>query len=90
MNAAEAASSIERGEARAMKPVEVSTYSGYRGDQEPRSVVLEGRRLRVEAIEGRWREFHGDCFDVLLENGARLRLRMDLGGRWWLEETPEG
>lgn len=73
-----------------MKPVEVTAYSGYRADQEPRSVVLEGRRLRVEAIEGRWREPLGDRFDVRLENGARLRLRLDLGGRWWLEQMPEG
>ena len=65
--------------------VEVASYSGYRGDQEPRGVALEGRRLRVERIEARWREPQGDVFEVLLENGARLRLRRDVGGQWWLE-----
>lgn len=70
--------------------MKVTAHSGYRGDQEPRSVVLEGRRLRVERIEARWREPHGDVFDLLMENGAPLRLRRDVAGQWWLEEAPAG
>jgi hypothetical protein len=69
------------------KPVEVTSYAGHQGDQEPRSVVLRGERLSVVSIERLWREPDGDRFRVTLADGSRALLRVDLGGRWWLEES---
>jgi hypothetical protein len=66
-----------------MQPVEVIAYAGYRGDQEPRAVVLDGRRLRVHRIERRWRDPEADGFQVRLEDGRRLELRRDRDGEWW-------
>lgn len=68
-----------------LRPVEVTSYAGYHGDQEPRSVVIEGERLAVVSIARRWREPDGDRFVVTLANGSRVRLHVDLGGRWRLE-----
>jgi|MudIll2142460700_1097286.scaffolds.fasta_scaffold270347_2 hypothetical protein len=66
-----------------MRPVEVIAYAGYRGEQEPRAVVLESRRMTVDRIERRWREAEADMFEVRLADGRRLELRLDRAGEWW-------
>lgn len=70
-----------------MQPVEVIAYAGYRGDQEPRAVVPDGRRLRVARIERRWRDPEAEGFEVWLEDGRRLGLRRDCEGAWWSDEA---
>ena len=70
-----------------MKTIEVIAYAGYVGEQEPRAVVLEGRRLAVERIERRWRDPDADRFEVRLEDGRRLELRHDRDGEWWSGEA---
>lgn len=72
---------------RSADAVDVIAYSGYRGEQEPRAVVLDGERQPVKEIKRRWRSPDGSYFDVELAGGRRLILRQggeDLG--WSLVE----
>jgi len=34
----------------AEKPVEVSAYSGYRGEESPRAFILDGKRIEVRMV----------------------------------------
>jgi hypothetical protein len=38
------------------KPVEVSTYSGYRGEESPRAFILDGKRIEVRMVLEQWIE----------------------------------
>ncbi|GAB4390276.1 MAG: hypothetical protein Kow0025_21200 [Thermodesulfovibrionales bacterium] len=47
-------------EGRKGRPIEVTAYSGYRGEETPRAFVLEGRRVEVsEVIDARVEEDAG-------------------------------
>ncbi len=70
------------------RPVEVMCYSGSKGDEEPRAVVLDGRRYQVLGVIERWEEedmVTGErrCAFVLdvrgLEGEVRV-FRLDDGG----------
>ncbi len=61
----------------------VIAYSGYRGEQEPRAVVIDGERRPVEEIKRRWRSPDGNYFDVELAGGRRLVLRQGGDDRGW-------
>ncbi len=61
----------------------VLAYSGYQGEQEPREIVMEGRRVAVREIEDRWVEPRARYFKVRAENGVAYLLRFDLGERCW-------
>lgn len=52
----------------------VECRAEYTYPQRPVAVWLEGRRLRVSEVLREWRTPEGRAFDVLLENGHRLRL----------------
>ncbi len=68
------------------RTVEVICYSGYVGDEEPRAVVLEGRRLAVAAVERRWRTPEARFFTVRLSDGSRGVLREDAtSGKWTMK-----
>ena len=56
------------------RPIEVIAYAGYRGEQEPRAVVLDGRRQPVSEIKRRWRSPDGRYFEIEVA-GRRLLLR---------------
>ena len=56
-------------------PVTVIAYSGYRGEQEPRAVVVAGERLPVREVKRRWRSPEGRYFEVEVAGGRRLVLR---------------
>jgi len=38
------------------RAVEVSAWSGYRGDESPRAFILDGRRIEVRKILEQWVE----------------------------------
>lgn len=57
--------------------LEVRTYSGYRADERPEAVVLDGRRREVLEILARWREPDEECFRVRLVDGTERVLRHD-------------
>ncbi len=66
----------------------VDCYAGYKGNEVPRAVFLEGRRIAIkrvlsrkrirDAVSGRQRE----VFSVRLEEGADLTLECLEDGRW--------
>jgi hypothetical protein len=65
------------------RPVEVICYSGYTADEEPRAVVVDGRRLEVVAVERRWREPEGRCFVVRFSDGTRCLVRQEVTSGAW-------
>jgi hypothetical protein len=68
------------------RPVEVIGYSGYIADEEPRAVVVDGRRLEVARVERRWREPEARFFTVHLSDGTRCVLRQDASrGQWTMK-----
>ncbi len=70
------------------RAVEVVAYSGYRGEQEPRAVVLDGERRPVREIRRRWRSPDGRYFEVELTGGRRLVLRCAAGDHGWSLADP--
>jgi hypothetical protein len=63
--------------------VEVICYSGYAADEEPRAVIVAGRRVEVLAIERRWLEPETRFFVVRNEDGTRCLLRQDVTTGTW-------
>ena len=43
-----------------IRKIEVSCYAGHRGDEKPRSFLLEGERIEVVSIIREWIEESGD------------------------------
>ncbi len=69
-------------------PVEVIAYSGYRGEQEPRAVVIDGQRLEVRQVHRRWRSPDGRYFEVEVAGERRVALRCRAeDGLWSLFES---
>ena len=70
--------------------VQVHAYSGYRGEEEPRVLVMAGSRLEIDQVLRRWREPEGRYFEVLDRNGGRHVLccrEPELS--WWRVGDPE-
>jgi hypothetical protein len=71
--------------------VEVRCYAGGRGEETPRSVLLDGRELPVRVERG-WVEQPAalsgterrQVFQVRLSDGRRCRLTQEPDGRWTL------
>ncbi|HYA97547.1 MAG TPA: hypothetical protein VEH49_05595 [Methylomirabilota bacterium] len=63
--------------------VEVTCYSGFRGDERPLRFVLAGRRLEVSLVEDRWYSPGAAFFRVLTAEGDRYVLRHDEGQDVW-------
>lgn len=72
----------------AARTVEVICYSGYAADQEPRAVVVDGRRFEVVALERRWREPELRNFVVRMSDGTRCVLRQVVAtGAWTMASS---
>ena len=69
------------------RPLEVVAYSGARGEEEPRTLFLDGVPLEVRAILERWAEPEGRFFRVAV-GGERMHLLFcrDPDLTWWLIE----
>ncbi len=63
------------------RPIDVVAYSGYRGEQEPRAVFVDGERRAVRQVRRRWRSPNGSYFEVEIDGGRRLVLRY-VSGEW--------
>jgi len=65
------------------KTVTVEWYAGYRGEETPRRLTLEGRTIEVVAVLERWRE--PGCRGLLLlgDDGHAYRLRQDAESGMW-------
>lgn len=63
----------------------VEAYPGYKGEETPRALILNGIRVAVAAVVDRWYTETHTCFRVLTEDGSRYVLRLHLEeGRWEL------
>ena len=75
------------------EPVEVRTYSGYKADERPTSLVVNGRRLKIIEVIDRWRQAGIDpaqgtktYFRVKGEDGRVYTLFQDQrSGHWFWE-----
>jgi hypothetical protein len=75
-----------------MKPgieeVRVECYAGYKGDETPRAVVLEGERLEIVKVLSRKKVLDRDTGQVRdtwrcrLENGRTVAIERLEGGIW--------
>ena len=67
-----------------MDRLKVTSYSGYRGEQEPRALSLEGECLEVAEILRRWTSPDGRYFEVRTSDGRVILLRSDADQGWSL------
>jgi hypothetical protein len=54
-----------------MIPVKVECYSGYKGGEKPRKIIIEGIRYRILNILTQWREPENEYFQVVCENNQK-------------------
>lgn len=74
--------------AHGIQPIHVECYAGYKADEEPRVVVLDGVRRQVLGIADRWYDPDAAYFKVRADDGYQYLLRRDLeGGTWSLVEV---
>lgn len=64
-------------------PIRVSSYSGYRSDQEPLAFWLGDRRVEVRAIVDRWYAPTQRWFRVDADDGNLYVLRHDESSDRW-------
>jgi hypothetical protein len=63
----------------------VDCYAGYRGEETPRRLEIEGRRVEVIEVIDRWFGPDHRYFKVRGDDGAiRLLRHDDIDGRWEL------
>ena len=67
--------------------VRVTSYAGYRAEQEPRRFVLDGQSHDIAEIVRRWREPGADCFVVRTSGGPGFELCHDHGTDSWSAKT---
>ncbi len=72
----------DRGE----KHVVVETYSGYKADERPVRVTIDGEAHDVEEVEDRWYSPGATFFRVRLANGERYVLRRIEAQEVWVLE----
>lgn len=69
-------------------PVQVECYAGYRGDEEPRVFLVDGRRVVIVRLESRWLTPSHRYFEVEGDDGVGYTLRHHvLSDAWELEKT---
>ena len=68
--------------------IAVECYSGYTYAQEPRAFVFESQRRRVTAVQRRWREPAGPCFQVLADDARSYTLAYDQATDRWNLRLP--
>ena len=66
----------------------VTTYSGYKADEYPKTFELNGIQIDVIDIEDRWYDPSYDAFRVFAGDGMTYLLyKWNDSGEWDLEET---
>lgn len=61
----------------------VVAYAGYRGEQEPRAIVVDGRRYEVLGIDDRWHDPQATYFKVAAADGRVYLVRCDAEDSTW-------
>lgn len=65
--------------------IRVECYAGHRGEETPRALAFDGRRVEVAEVLDRWLAPDHRYFKVAGSDGARYILRHDTAsGRWSL------
>lgn len=63
--------------------IAVECYAGYQAEQEPRTLIIDGVRLRVVGVADRWRDPESSSFKVRAEDGHQYVIRHDRGRDEW-------
>jgi hypothetical protein len=66
-----------------VSPLEVIAYAGYRGEQEPRALIVDGVRLEVLGIDDRWHDPAATYFKVAASDGRVYLIRCDAVDSSW-------
>jgi hypothetical protein len=67
--------------------LKVDCYAGYRGEETPRRLEIDGRRVEVVEVIDRWYGPDHRYFKVRGDDGAVYLLRADdPAGRWELKD----
>ena len=69
------------------KHVHVETYSGYKADQRPVRVTIDGEAQEVAEVEDRWYSPGSTFFRVRLTGGERYVLRRIEAQEVWMIEA---
>jgi hypothetical protein len=72
---------------RVEKRVEVEMYSGYKADERPVRVTIDGRAHEVAEVEDRWYSPGATFFGVRLADGERYVLRRIEAQEVWAIEA---
>ena len=71
---------------RVEKHVQVETYSGYKADERPLRITIDGRVQEVAEVEDRWYSPGATFFRVRLAGGERYVLRrIEAQEVWFIE-----
>ena len=65
------------------KSIRVLAYSGYKGNERPRSFFMDGKTLDVVSIISRWRDPDNDFFKVKTEDGKNYVIRFNHISEAW-------
>lgn len=71
---------------RSEKHIQVETYSGYKADERPLRIIMDGREHEVAEVEDRWYSPGATFFRVRLPDGQRYVLRrIEAQDVWFIE-----
>jgi hypothetical protein len=68
------------------KKIEVVAYSGYKANERPLYLVLDGRKLEVKRTLDTWYGIEHDYFKVLAEDGKLYLLKWHRSLDMWFVE----
>jgi hypothetical protein len=68
------------------KIVRVECYAGYKADERPGRMLLDGQMVEIAVIEDRWYSPGSTYFRILLRNGERYVLRRQEARDVWTIE----
>lgn len=77
-----------------LSPVTVNAWSGYQGEESPRSFAWNGREIRVDRVMQTWTEedrertFRRTCFRILGSDGLEHTLCRHEPTRQWYYGHP--
>ena len=72
---------------RVEKHIKVETYSGYKADERPVRITIDGAAREVAEVEDRWYSPGATFFRVRLADGERYVLRRIEAQEVWLIEA---
>ena len=63
--------------------IKVECYAGYRGEETPRRIWLDGKKIAVKEVQDRWLEPSHRFFKILGDDDAVYILRHDANTWEW-------